>query len=73
MIMDCIKKQTYKYARQKLNLFNKTWGTESTDRHIGHGVRTDNLSSGYGQTDTILESSYGNMSAHKKFQLKIKS
>ena len=28
------------------------------------GVRTD------GQTDTVLESSYGNMSAHKKFQLK---
>ena len=26
--------------------------------------------SGYGQTDWILESSYGNMSAHKKFQLK---
>ena len=25
------------------------------------GVRTD------GQTDTVLESSYGNMSAHKKF------
>ena len=24
----------------------------------------------YGQTDTVLESSYGNMSAHKKFQLK---
>ena len=23
-----------------------------------------------GQTDTVLESSYGNMSAHKKFQLK---
>ena len=22
------------------------------------------------QTDTVLESSYGNMSAHKKFQLK---
>ena len=28
------------------------------------GVRTD------GQTDRVLESSYGNMSAHKKFQLK---
>ena len=28
------------------------------------GVRTD------GQTDTVLESSYGNMSAHKKSQLK---
>ena len=28
------------------------------------GVRTD------GQTDTVLESSHGNMSAHKKFQLK---
>ena len=28
------------------------------------------LFSGYGQTDTVLESSYGNMSAHKKFQLK---
>ena len=28
------------------------------------GVRTD------GQTDMVLESSYGNMSAHKKFQLK---
>ena len=28
------------------------------------GVQTD------GQTDTVLESSYGNMSAHKKFQLK---
>ena len=26
--------------------------------------------SGYGQTDTISESSHGNMSAHKKFQLK---
>ena len=26
--------------------------------------------SGYGQTDTVLESSYGNMLAHKKFQLK---
>ena len=25
---------------------------------------------GYGQTDTVLESSHGNMSAHKKFQLK---
>ena len=23
-----------------------------------------------GRTDTVLESSYGNMSAHKKFQLK---
>ena len=30
----------------------------------------DFLFSGYGQTDTVLESSYGNMSAHKKFQLK---
>ena len=30
------------------------------------------LFSGYGQTDTVLESSYGNMSAHKKFQLKIR-
>ena len=28
---------------------------------------------GYGQTDRVLESSYGNMSAHKKFQLKIRS
>ena len=28
------------------------------------GVRTD------GQTDTVLESSHGNMSAHKKIQLK---
>ena len=28
------------------------------------GVRTD------GRTDTVLESSHGNMSAHKKFQLK---
>ena len=28
------------------------------------------LFSGYGQTDTVLESSHGNMSAHKKFQLK---
>ena len=28
------------------------------------------LFSGYGQTDTILEYSYGNMSAHKKFQFK---
>ena len=26
--------------------------------------------SSYGQTDTVLESSYGNMSAHKKNQLK---
>ena len=26
--------------------------------------------SGYRQTDTVLESSYGNMSAHNKFQLK---
>ena len=25
------------------------------------------------QTDTVLESSYGNMSAHKKFQLKTKN
>ena len=25
---------------------------------------------GYGQTDTISEYSYGNMSAHKKYQLK---
>ena len=29
--------------------------------------------SGYGQTDTVLESSYGNMSAHKKkFNSKLK-
>ena len=28
------------------------------------------LFSGCGQTDTVLESSHGNMSAHKKFQLK---
>ena len=28
------------------------------------------LFSGYGQTDRVLESSHGNMSAHKKFQLK---
>ena len=28
------------------------------------------LFSGHRQTDRILESSYGNMSAHKKFQLK---
>ena len=33
------------------------------------GVRTDGQTDG--QTDTVLESSYGNMSAHKKFQLKI--
>ena len=31
------------------------------------GVRTD------GQTDTVLESSYGNKSAHKKNQLKAKN
>ena len=30
------------------------------------GVRS---SSGYGETDLILESPYGNMTAHKKFQL----
>ena len=30
------------------------------------------LFSWYGQTDTVLESSYGNMSAYKKFQLKLK-
>ena len=29
--------------------------------------------SSYGQTDTVLESSYGNMSAHKKLQLKIRN
>ena len=29
------------------------------------------LFSEYGHTDTVLESSYGNMSAHKKIQLKI--
>ena len=29
------------------------------------------LFSGYGQTDTVLEYSFENMSAHKKFQLKI--
>ena len=28
------------------------------------------LFSGYRRTDTVLESSHGNMSAHKKFQLK---
>ena len=28
---------------------------------------------GYGQTDTVLESSYGNMSAHTKFQLKVQN
>ena len=28
------------------------------------------LFSGYGRIDTVLESSHGNMSAHKKFQLK---
>ena len=28
---------------------------------------------GYGQTDTISESSYGNMSIRKKFQLKTKN
>ena len=40
------------------------------------GVRTDRRTDGQTdrrtdrQTDTDLESSYGNMSAHKKFQLK---
>ena len=44
------------------------------------GVRTDGRADGQTdgqtdrrtdrQTDTVLESSYGNMSAHKKFQLK---
>ena len=44
------------------------------------GVRTDGQTDGQTdrrtdgqtdrQTDTVLESSYGNMSAHKKFQLK---
>ena len=45
------------------------------------GVRTDGQTDGQtdrqtdrqtddGQTDTVLESSHGNMSAHKKFQLK---
>ena len=29
------------------------------------------LFSGYGQTDRVLESSYGNMSTHKKLKLKI--
>ena len=33
-------------------------------RMASSSTRTD------GQTDTVLESSYGNMSAHKKFQLK---
>ena len=32
------------------------------------GVRTDGQTDG--QIDTVLESSYGNMTAHKKFQLK---
>ena len=31
------------------------------------------LFSGYGQTDRVLESSYGNMSAHKKVQLKVQN
>ena len=44
------------------------------------GCRTDGQTDGQtdrrtdrqtdGQTDTVLESSYGNMSAHKKFKLK---
>ena len=36
------------------------------------GVRTDGQTDGQmdRRTDTVLESSYGNMSAHKKFQLK---
>ena len=36
------------------------------------GVRTDGQTDRRTdrQTDTVLESSYGNMSAHKKFQLK---
>ena len=36
------------------------------------GVRTDRRTDRQtdGQTDTVLESSYGNMSAHKKFPLK---
>ena len=40
------------------------------------GVRTDRRTDGRtdrrtdGQTDRVLESSHGNMSAHKKFQLK---
>ena len=35
------------------------------------GVRTDGQTDR--QTDTVLESSYGNMSAHKKFQLKVQN
>ena len=35
------------------------------------GVRTDGQTDG--QTDTVLESSHGNMSAHKKIQLKTKT
>ena len=42
----------------------------STREDLSIDVRITNVGLGYGQTDTVLESSYGNMSAHKKFQLK---
>ena len=40
---------------------------------LGYGKQTDwHPYSGYGQTDTVLESSYENMTAHKNFNLKLK-
>ena len=68
MFMDCLRKQSHQCAQYKL----KKIKSDASITTVGLILTKPGWSffSGYGQTDTVLESSYGNMSAHKKFQLK---
>ena len=49
----------------QLLMYNWYWRSQGDFFYRGADRWTDE------QTDTVLESSYGNLSAHKKFQLKI--
>ena len=64
--------------RKEIQIFGFPWCSTREDLSIDASITNVELIltklwwflfSGYGQTDTILEFSYGNMSAHKKFQL----
>ena len=67
------------FWKKKTRIFGFPWCSTREDLSIDVSITNVGLIltklwwflfSGYGQTDTVLESSYGNMSAHKKFQLK---
>ena len=74
-----VKSQNSKFFEKKNQIFGFPWCSTREDLSIDVSITNVgliltklwwHLFSEWGQTDTVLESSYGNMSAHKKFQLK---